>query len=159
MAFFRHPHLAQGESGTAEYAAALADRVAATQGAVCLCLYGTLGMGKSVFARAFIRHLGRDPARDVPSPTFTLVQNYEIPEDSREIRHFDLYRLEDADDIFDLDWDAALAGDILIVEWPDRLGAYLPCDRIDVTIEKTAQGEGDARHITITPQGRLKDMT
>lgn len=156
MAFFRHPHDAVGEDGTAAIAKESAARIAQGGGPACLCLYGDLGMGKSVFARAFIRTLAGDPDLDVPSPTFTLVQNYEIPGDSREIRHFDLYRLEGADDILDLDWDAALDCDILLVEWPQRLGPYLPRDRIDVRLEKTGEA---ARRITLTPHGRWKDMT
>lgn len=108
------------------------------------CLQGPLGAGKSVFARGFIRALcGEDT--DVPSPTFTLVQTY----DGRTgpIAHFDLYRLEDAGEVLELDWDDAMAGSICLVEWPERAGTFLPQRRIDVVFEPS---ENESRIITVT---------
>ena len=78
-----------------------------------LCLFGDLGAGKTVFSREMIRFLTKKYDLDVPSPTFTLVQAYEA--DICEIFHFDLYRLNDPDEVFELGWEDALAEGISII--------------------------------------------
>ncbi len=93
-------------------------------GGEIIALYGDLGMGKSVFARAVIRALCDDPDLLVPSPTFSLLQTYEA--DIAEIWHFDLYRLEQPDDVYELGWEEALSGGIILLEWPERIGNLLP---------------------------------
>lgn len=108
-----------------------------------VCLHGDLGMGKSVFARAVIRALSGDEGREVPSPTFTLVQTYETPKGG--VWHFDLYRLKDPEEIFELGWEEALAEGIVIVEWPGRLGPYAPKNCINIHIT----GQDDLRSIDI----------
>ena len=105
-------------------------------------LYGTLGMGKSVFARSFIQYLtGVD---DVPSPTFTLVQDYQS--DDFEIFHFDLYRLEHPDEVFELGFEDAIFNGVCLIEWPEKAGNWLPKDvfKIDIT------PLDDGRKITIS---------
>ena len=98
-----------------------------------IALYGNLGMGKSVFARAFVRHrMGAQ--EEVPSPTFTLVQTYEGAE--IPISHFDFYRLQQPDEILELGFEDAMADGTVLVEWPDRLGAYMPHDRLDIEISQ-----------------------
>ncbi len=97
-----------------------------------VCLYGDLGMGKSVFSRAVIRALMNLSDMEVPSPTFTLVQNYETHKGV--IWHFDLYRLSDPSEVYEIGWEEALAGGILLVEWPDRLGSLKPPSTIDIII-------------------------
>jgi tRNA threonylcarbamoyladenosine biosynthesis protein TsaE len=112
--------------------AALAGRLAplARVGDV-VALSGALGSGKTTFARAFIAaRAGR--ALEVPSPTFTLVQTYELPDGP--IWHFDLYRLERPDDAVELGIDEAFAQAISLIEWPERLGALLPAERLDVAL-------------------------
>ena len=99
-------------------------------------LFGTLGMGKSVFARAFIKHLTNAP--EVPSPTFTLVQTYEAPD--FEIYHFDLYRLKNAEEIWELNMEEALSGAVCLIEWPEKMGAYLPKNIIKINIEPYQTG-------------------
>ncbi|NCP62903.1 MAG: tRNA (adenosine(37)-N6)-threonylcarbamoyltransferase complex ATPase subunit type 1 TsaE [Alphaproteobacteria bacterium] len=83
-------------------------------------LKGTLGMGKSTFARAFIRHLADNPHIEVPSPTFTLVQSY--TDLSLPVWHFDLYRLNSPEEIEELGLDEALSTAVSLIEWPERLG-------------------------------------
>lgn len=102
---------------------ALAKKVAlmAQKGDV-FALYGTLGMGKSVFARAFIQSLTK--AEEVPSPTFTLVQEYQAAD--FDIYHFDLYRLKSPDEVFELGFEEAVYGGVSLIEWPEKAGAWLP---------------------------------
>lgn len=99
-----------------------------------VCLYGTLGMGKSVFARAVIRALCGDNDLDVPSPTFTLVQIYEQQRAPAPVWHFDLYRLEEAEEIYEIGWEEALGEAIMLIEWPERLGILKPSRSIDINI-------------------------
>lgn len=96
-------------------------------------LFGTLGAGKSVFSRAFIKKLTM--VEDVPSPTFTLVQSY--PFQDMEIYHFDLYRLKSPQEIFELGFEEAVYQGICLIEWPERAGNFLPKDifRIDISVQ------------------------
>jgi len=101
-------------------------------------------------ARALIRALaapdGADAsAEEVPSPTFTLVQTYDrLGADGTPLQlwHFDLYRLGAPDEVDELGWEEALADGAVLVEWPDRLGARLPGDRLDVALGFDAAGTG-----------------
>jgi len=111
-----------------------------------LAMYGDLGVGKSEFARAFIRAL-TDQSEEVPSPTFTLLQTYES--DLCDIYHFDLYRLERAEEAFELGIEDAFHEGISIVEWPDRLGPYLPRNRLDIRLSIT-KGKNH-RQAVLTP--------
>lgn len=111
-----------------------------------ILLNGTLGMGKSVFARSLIRTLLDDKTLEIPSPTFTLVQSYEGPQ--CPVYHYDLYRLEDPEEIFELGWDDALAEGITIVEWPERLGPYKPQRSIDIHLA-SVENKPHAREILI----------
>jgi len=100
-------------------------------------LCGALGTGKTVFARAFIRaraaRLEVPPLDQVPSPTFTLVQVYELPEAS--VWHIDLYRLEKPEEAWELGIEEAFADGIALVEWPERLGRLAPAARLQVTLD------------------------
>ncbi len=111
-------------------------------------LYGTLGMGKSVLARAFVQELCGQG--EVPSPTFTLLQTYEAPE--FEIYHFDLYRLKSAEEIFEIGVEEALYSGVSLIEWPDKMAGYLPRDIF--RLEITPQGEG--RKLTIETRSKEK---
>jgi tRNA threonylcarbamoyladenosine biosynthesis protein TsaE len=94
-----------------------------------ILLEGPLGAGKSAFARAFLRAAAADPALEVPSPTFTLVQSYQTRRGP--IHHFDLWRLEGQGAVVELGWDE-LTQDIVLVEWPDRLGDLAPPDALRI---------------------------
>lgn len=114
-----------------------------------ICLTGPLGAGKSTLARALIRAL-TTPDEEVPSPTFTLVQFYETPAFS--LAHFDLYRLTDPDEAYEIGLDEALDGGVALIEWPQRLEGRLPPNRLDIDIAL----DGDARRATIVGHGSFK---
>jgi tRNA threonylcarbamoyladenosine biosynthesis protein TsaE len=115
------------ETATASLAAALAAR--ALPGDV-LTLSGVLGAGKTSFARFFIRALGI--GEEVPSPTFTLVQTYETTRGT--VWHFDLYRLTSPEEVWELGFEEALIAGIILIEWPERIGALLPRERLDLSL-------------------------
>ncbi|MBQ7303634.1 MAG: tRNA (adenosine(37)-N6)-threonylcarbamoyltransferase complex ATPase subunit type 1 TsaE [Alphaproteobacteria bacterium] len=93
-------------------------------------LFGTLGIGKSVWSRAFIKNL--TSAQEVPSPTFTLVQVYQAQ--NFDIYHYDLYRLKSAEEIWELNIEEAMYANICLIEWPEKMGAYLPRNCFKVNI-------------------------
>ncbi len=101
-------------------------------------LDGPLGAGKSALARALIRAATADPALDVPSPSYTLVQAYDTPRGP--LHHFDLWRLDGPGGVIELGWDEARSG-IVVVEWAARLGYLRPDRPIAITLSYTG-GEG-----------------
>ncbi|CAN5136755.1 tRNA (adenosine(37)-N6)-threonylcarbamoyltransferase complex ATPase subunit type 1 TsaE [soil metagenome] len=116
-----------------------------------LCLTGPLGAGKSTLARALIRALTA-PDEEVPSPTFTLVQFYDGPD--FPVAHFDLYRLTDPDEAYEIGLDEALEDGAVLIEWPQRLEGRLPANRLAINITPSADGE--ARHATLMPHGSFE---
>lgn len=121
---------------------ALAARLAALAGpGDAILLSGPLGAGKSALARAFLRALAGDPGLEVPSPTFTLVQSYATPKG--EAHHYDLYRLASSQGLEELGWDEARQG-IVLVEWPDRLGALAPEGALRVALAPLSETAREA---------------
>ena len=123
-------------------------------------LSGDLGAGKTAFARGFLRaRPGGESIGEVPSPTFTLVQVYELA--GVPVWHFDLYRLARAEDAWELGIEEAFSDAISLIEWPDRLGNLLPEDRLDVAL--AAGPTADSRRATLTGHGswasRLEEMS
>lgn len=143
----------------AHWEIALADEAATTALAAAVArallpgdlmtLAGDLGAGKTTFARALIRIRAGDPELEAPSPTFTLLQSYDLPRGV--IVHADLYRLSGPDELDELGWDEAGVDAIVLVEWPDRLGPVLPPDRLALTLAAGAAPE--ARTATLVGYG------
>src|SRR6202041_97484 len=109
----------------------MTDIAAALEPGVLVTLSGDLGAGKTTFARALIRYLAGDEAIEVPSPTFTLMQTYELPRFT--LVHADLYRLSGAAEVPELGFDHLPDGAVVLLEWPDRAAGLLPADRFDIT--------------------------
>jgi len=99
-----------------------------------IALIGDLGAGKTTLTRGLITALAGDAEepQEVPSPTFTLVQTYQVG--GLAIYHFDLYRLESPSEIWELGWEEALDEGVSLIEWPERAGDLLPSERLDVTL-------------------------
>ena len=117
-----------------------------------VCLWGTLGAGKTTLARALIRALTR-PDEEVPSPTFTLVQTYDGPD--FPIAHFDLYRLKGPEEVRELGLDEALDEGAALIEWPERLEGRLPPDRLDIVLAI----EDEGRRARLVPHGAWEGRT
>lgn len=130
------------EAATAAFGAWLAGHLVA--GDVVL-LSGPIGAGKTHLARALIRQLLGDPAAEVPSPTFTLVQTYDAPDVA--IWHADLYRIVEADEVIELGLDSAFEDAVVLVEWPERLGRWRPPGAISLDLLP----RGDLRMARIAP--------
>jgi len=110
---------------------------------LCVALEGDLGAGKSTLARATLRALANDPSLEVPSPTFTLVQVYDL---RFQVGHFDLYRIGDSSELDELGFDEILETGVCLVEWPDRAGNRLPEDLLRIELST----EGAGRRATIS---------
>ena len=109
-----------------------------------LLLSGEIGAGKSAFSRAVIRTLAQADI-DVPSPTFTLVQTYELA--AYDIWHCDLYRLTHPDEALELGLDDAFETAVCLIEWPDRLGDDAPSTALTLHFE----AHPDGHTVTFTP--------
>ena len=133
------------ESATAALAARLA--ALARPGDV-IALNGELGAGKTSFARSFIR--ARGAAEEVPSPTFTLVQTYQLPDVT--VWHFDCYRLRDPEEAWELGIEDAFRDGISLIEWPERLGPLLPKRRLEIALLPGKLPEGRRAKIEAGPE-------
>ena len=134
-------YLSHNETETEAIGEALAARLRAGD---VVAYLGDLGAGKTAFTRGLARGLGFHGR--VTSPTFTIVNEYEgeIP-----LFHFDMYRLGDEEELFDIGWEDYLArGGVCAVEWSERVSRALPPDTVTVRIERSPEG-GDYRKITI----------
>src|SRR6516164_1803635 len=135
----------------AALAAFMADIAAALEPGDLVTLSGDLGAGKTTFARALIRHLAGDETIEVPSPTFTLIQNYDLPR--FPLVHADFYRLSGAAELAELGFDDLPAGTVVLMEWPDRAAGFLPPDRIDITFTLAPQLGPEVRNARLIGYG------
>lgn len=108
-------------------------------------LSGDLGTGKTALTNGIAKALGIDAY--ITSPTFNLINEYEgrLP-----LYHFDVYRIADSEEMFDIGFDEYLNnGGVTVIEWGEQISEILPSDIIRVTIEKNLQKGLDVREITI----------
>ncbi len=120
------------------------DVAAALEPGDLVTLSGDLGAGKTTFARALIRYLAGDDTIEVPSPTFTLLQTYDLPR--FPLVHADLYRLSGAAELAELGFDDLPAGAVVLMEWPDRAAGFLPPDRLDIAFTLSPELGIEARN-------------
>jgi len=116
-------------------------------------LSGDLGAGKTTLARALIRYLANDLTIAVPSPTFTLMQNYDLPR--FPLIHTDLYRLSGPGELAELGFEDLPEESVVLLEWPDRAAGFLPADRMDIALTLMPQQGLDVRHARLTGYGRF----
>ncbi|UGY18847.1 tRNA (adenosine(37)-N6)-threonylcarbamoyltransferase complex ATPase subunit type 1 TsaE [Bradyrhizobium septentrionale] len=137
------------ETATADLMADLALLIGAGD---VVTLSGDLGAGKTAAARALIRYLATDDTLEVPSPTFTLAQSYELP--SFPLVHADLYRINDPSELEEIGL-APLPDDIVaLIEWPERAPGAMPADRIDIAFTHRPALGSAARAAEITGHGK-----
>jgi len=149
--------------GTSSFSVALPDEHATARLAVDIAnslapgdlvtLSGDLGAGKTTFARALIHYLAKDPGIEVPSPTFTLMQIYDLPQ--FPLVHADLFRLSGSAELAELGLDDLPEGAVVLVEWPDRAAGFLPADRMDVALTLAPKLKLEFRHARVTGYGKL----
>jgi len=108
-----------------------------------VALSGDLGAGKTTLARGILTALGLE--EEAPSPSFAIVQPYDVPEVRLPVWHVDLYRLEEASDAEELGLEEARDYAVLLIEWPERLGSALWSDALRLRLEIA---EGGARRLT-----------
>jgi tRNA threonylcarbamoyl adenosine modification protein YjeE len=117
-----------------------------------ITLSGDLGAGKTAAARALIRYLAEDPSIEVPSPTFTLAQSYDLP--PFPLVHADLYRINDATELEEIGLSPLPEGVVALIEWPERARSAMPADRIDIALSHRPALGSTARAAEITGYGR-----
>jgi tRNA threonylcarbamoyl adenosine modification protein YjeE len=114
-------------------------------------LSGDLGAGKTTFARAMIRYFAGDETIEVPSPTFTLMQVYDLPRFA--LVHADLFRLSGPAELAELGFDDLPENAVVLLEWPDRAAGFLPPDRLDVALTLTPKVKLEFRQARVTGYG------
>ena len=116
-----------------------------------ITLSGDLGAGKTTLVRAVLRYLAGDAKLEVPSPTFTMLQRYELP--LFPVVHADLYRITTVAELAELGWEDAAENAAVFVEWPDRAGALLQADRLDLSLSVAPEVGQTHRQVRLTGTG------
>ena len=119
-----------------------------------VCLRGELGAGKTSLARGAIESLC--DVDEVPSPTYTLVQTYSAP--TFDIWHFDLYRLEEPGDVWELGIEEALDDGVCLIEWPERIEGLLSGTELNIVITFTDDGREALVSGASSWEGRLDEL-
>ena len=118
-----------------------------------LLLLGDLGAGKSELTRGIARGLG--VTCPVASPSFTILNVYD--EGTIPLYHFDWYRLNSAEELYEMGMDEYLGGDgVAVVEWPSRCPEAVPETYLEVRIDSVGES---AREIILTPRGGFREIT
>src|SRR6266481_2754855 len=117
-----------------------------------ITLSGDLGAGKTAAARAMIRYLASDDTLEVPSPTFTLAQAYDLP--PFPLVHADLYRIGDPSELEEIGLSPLPEATVVLIEWPERAPEVLPKDRIDIALSHGPGLEPTARAAEVTGYGK-----
>ena len=111
-----------------------------------ICLIGDLGVGKTVFTQGFAAGLGI--TEPVSSPTFTIVQTYD--EGRIPFYHFDVYRIGDEDEMFDIGFDEYIDGDgVCLIEWAELIKGIIPENAVSIKITKDLSKGLDYRKIEV----------
>lgn len=118
---------------TENFACSLAEKVTSPR---VICLTGDLGAGKTAFTRGFAKYFGIE--KGVSSPTFIIMHRYEGRE---TINHYDLYRIEDYDELVDIGFEEQIENGISLIEWPDNFMEYLPENKIVIRITRLGDNE------------------
>jgi tRNA threonylcarbamoyl adenosine modification protein YjeE len=129
----------------------VADIACALEPGDLVTLSGDLGAGKTTFARALIRYLAGNDKIEVPSPTFTFLQTYELPRFT--LVHADLYRLTGAAELAELGFDDLLEDAVVLLEWPDRAAGLLSPDRFDIAFTLAPALGAEGRTVRLTSYG------
>ena len=130
---------------TAEFGRQLAEKLTQlNKKRAYIAMRGEMGVGKTVFTRGFVSYFGH---ANVKSPTYTIVNEYRPS--GKRVYHFDLYRIEDGDDLESIGYHDYVESDAYcIVEWSERVPEYIPEDAITVTISRVSDDEA-ARDIIL----------
>lgn len=149
----QHSFILSSMNDTTRFGQLLAENVMAGD---TILLSGEVGAGKTALARTCIQARLSEIGviEDVPSPTFTLVQVYELTD--THIWHADLYRLTSVDELYELGLDQAFEEDICLIEWPDRLGSLCPDGALSVRLETI---DDDRRWVLLEWSDRKWDST
>ena len=119
-----------------------------------ICLNGDLGSGKTTFTRYFIRNFFKSlEIKEIPSPTFTLLQVYE--HEGHTINHYDFYRLKNSSALFELNFGEAVTDDVCLIEWSDKFEEILPNDRVEINFQIKSKVSRSAQ---ITLRGKFKNQ-
>ena len=141
-------------AGSAEETADLGRRLGLLlQKGDTVCLNGDLGTGKTAFTGGIAAALGIEG--HITSPTFTIVNEYEgkLP-----LYHFDVYRIGDADEMFETGYDEYVSGNgVTVIEWAERIREILPTDRTEILLEKDNPDKPDSRLVTMQFYGRAAE--
>lgn len=130
-----------------EQMAELASQIAMqTQIGDAIGLKGTLGVGKSFFAKNFINALSQEPV-EVLSPTFNLVYSYDTKKG--EVFHFDLYRLKSDEELENIGFFDALQNGISLIEWPEIAKKHLQKNYLEIEFGFVSQGSDEVREVVI----------